>query len=174
MSVRWIAWCLSIACCLVLGCGKKAEPPKAAQSTEVTHEPGVIEIRKVDVAVSDEQVATFRIHYKFTSGKPNKFYMCNLVFPGNEKKGMKPLDAWEMKPEGNVLTRLEIDDSINEFTIQFSEADSPDKGYTANSNTFAGKVFPDKQSQAKATDAGGASPEITPNESSEAPPKPSN
>ncbi len=133
--------CVVVAISTLFGCGVSTTPSTPVMSTITDSEPGIIEIGKVDVKVNDENLAEFKIHYKFTSGRPAKYYMCNILFPGSERRGLKPIEKWEMKPEGIIIAKIDLGaDNLDAFTIQLEEADSPDKGYTANSNLYEGKL----------------------------------
>ena len=67
--------------------------------------------------------------------------MLNLGFPGTSIAGQKPMDSWEVKPEGTIKTGLPVADiEAMSYEVTFSEADSPDRGYTIISNKFAGVI----------------------------------
>jgi len=119
----------------------KPNAPAAVAKTEVKESvPGKIEITGVDANVLEDTVR-FKVQYKFLEGAPTKYYMCTFEFPGTTKKGLKPLDAWEMKPEGTIIAGVEVgSEKLTEFTVRLAETDSPDQGYRDNSNVFTGKL----------------------------------
>ena len=126
----------------VTACKPNGASAPAATTTAVVKDavPGKIEISAVDLTMLEDS-ARFKVHYKFLEGSPSKYYMCTFEFPGTTKKGLKPLDAWEMKPEGVIVAGVELGpEKLTEFTVHLAEADSPDAGYRDNSNVFAGKI----------------------------------
>lgn len=103
--------------------------------------PGVVELSSASAVLDDSQVVRFEINYRFTSGAPVKTYLSNVKFPGTDQAGIKPLESFELKPEGSFKMGIEVgDNKVESFEITFSEADSPDRGYTVISNTLTGAV----------------------------------
>ena len=132
------------ALCCMNACRPNANSaaPAANSATAVVKEsvPGKIEITGADVTMLEDS-ARFKVQYKFVEGSPSKYYMCTFEFPGTDKKGLKPLDAWEMKPEGFIVAGIELGpEKLTEFTVHLAEADSPDQGYRDNSNVYSGKI----------------------------------
>ena len=146
--------------CLILfvtcnGCGQDsttAEGPDSAtandssttsepSSTSVeAPEPGVVELKQANAELNDG-IVQFEVAYAFTSGSPVKTYLCTVQFSDSEQAGIKPLEAFELHPEGSFRMGIEVGDNpVDEFEITFSEADSPDRGYTVISNTLTGQV----------------------------------
>ena len=141
----------SFSCWIVIGslagCNAEVARPKAVRSappitaTVADPTPGVVEIISVTAKRRPENIIFFEVAYKFTSGSPIKNYMLNLGFPGTSVAGHKPMDAWEVKPEGTIKTGLPVADiEAMSYEVTFSEADSPDRGYTIISNKFAGVI----------------------------------
>lgn len=137
---------LTILCAICLTSMTACKPKDTGSSTPVATAvvvksvPGKIEISSADVTMLEDS-ARFKVHYKFLEGGPSKYYMCTFEFPGTQKKGLKPLDAWEMKPEGDIVAGVELgEESLTEFTVRLAEADSPDQGYRDNSNIYSGKI----------------------------------
>lgn len=139
-----------VLCCCSYGCQESppAAPaaPVAAPSTtavEVKSEPGKVELSKATAFIDDGNIVRFEVSYRFTAGSPVKNYMCEFTFPGTNERGMKPLDPWEVKPEGVIKTGIQVSDpAVKEFEVTFSEADSPQFGYTLISNTLKGEILP--------------------------------
>ncbi len=138
-------YCMMIG--FLAGCNAEIAKPKTATQTHaitatVTDPtPGVVEITSVKAQRNTENIVSFEVEYKFTSGKPIKNYMLNLGFPGTSIAGQKPMDSWEVKPEGTIKTGLPVADiEAMSYEVTFSEADSPDRGYTIISNKFAGVI----------------------------------
>ncbi len=144
--VRSVAWCWIAAVC-ILGCSSEATPKAAAPApitaTVTDSAPGVVEIVSVKAQRQAENIIHFEVTYKFTSGAPIKNYMLNLAFPGTTTAGQKPMDAWEVKPEGTIKTGLPVaDPEAKTYEVTFAEADSPDRGYKVISNKVTGEVEP--------------------------------
>ncbi|HUQ71066.1 MAG TPA: hypothetical protein VM165_16185 [Planctomycetaceae bacterium] len=116
--------------------------PAATTSTVIENaEPGVVELTSATAKYAADNIVRFEIAYKFTSGSPVKFYQCDIQFPGTTNRGFKPMEAWEVKPEGVIKTGIEVaDDAVKDFSITFAEADSPDRGYKVISNTLTGEI----------------------------------
>jgi hypothetical protein len=138
---------------LLAGCGGDASP-SAAPSTEsstptiaATAEaapPGVVELTSAKAKFDADMIVRFEIAYKFTSGSPVKNYLCEITFPGTDDRGIKPMDPWEVKPEGVIKTGIQVSSAaVKEFSITFAEADSPDRGYKVISNTLTGTIKQD-------------------------------
>lgn len=153
MTVRLVG----LGVCLIAGCsaGTTSSPDVSVSKPAITATvdvaaPGVVEIVSAKARRSAENIIHFEVAYKFTSGSPVKNYMLNLTFPGTSVSGQKPMDAWEVKPEGIIKTGLPVaDPAAKSFEITFAEADSPDRGYTVISNMVSGEVEPVLASAAK-------------------------
>ena len=103
--------------------------------------PGVVELKSASAARDENNVIRFEVRYQFTSGSPVKTYLCNVTFPGTDQVGIRPLESFELKPEGTFKMGIEVgENKVDAFELTFSEADSPDRGYTVISNTLAGQV----------------------------------
>lgn len=147
MSQRTMLACLAVFV-VSWGCTQSSNKPPAAGAAvtrTVVEEvpPGVVELTSATAKLGDDSVVRFEIAYRFTSGLPVKNYLCEINFPGTTNRGMKPMDAWEVKPEGVIKTGIQVADHlVNEFSITFAEADSPDRGYKVISNTLTGAIKP--------------------------------
>jgi hypothetical protein len=113
-----------------------------AEVVERTIEPTHVELTEATATINELNVIQFQVNYKFTSGKPVKFYMVEFGFPGTDHRRQKAMEAWEMKPEGWVKSGVELPEGESpvEFTVTLSEADSPDRGYSVISNTLNGRI----------------------------------
>lgn len=138
-----------IACVIAAGCGsdqsappqETADTPAITTTVEVKPEQGAVELGTSTAKLDALGIVRFEIPYKFTKGSPTKTYMCEIDFPGTTKKGMRPLEAWELKPEGVIKTGIETGETpVTTFEATFSEAESPDRGYTVISNKVSGDV----------------------------------
>lgn len=147
--------CLSGLAALLLAAGCDRREPAAPVSiaptvvtTEVVStEPGEIELSAPKVTLvkkpnqGERDRVRFEVNYRFTKGKPDKSYQCEITFPGTTHLGVKPIQSWELKPEGVIKDAIELDDPpVETFEIRVSEADSPQDGFKLISNVASGKV----------------------------------
>ena len=103
--------------------------------------PGVVALKSASATRDENNVIRFEVSYVFTSGSPVKTYLCNVTFPGSDQVGIRPLESFELKPEGTFKMGIEVgENKVDAFELTFSEADSPDRGYTVISNTLVGQV----------------------------------
>ena len=145
-----------VAIGLLAGCHAENSKPKiptekpAITATIADPTPGVVEITSAKAQRMGDNIVAFEITYKFTSGSPIKNYMLNLGFPGTTTAGHKPMDSWEVKPEGTIKTGMPVaDPEAKAYEITFAEADSPDRGYRVISNKFTGEIEPAVDSDSK-------------------------
>ena len=133
---------------LFTACGQRtapdATPGQTAQSgsTEpVSTEPGEIELSEPQVTFTEPNQVRFEVRYRFTKGKPDKYYMCEVSFPGTPNHGAKPMESWELKSEGVIKDGIVLSKPpVQTFEIRVSEADSPQNGYKPISNVVSGSV----------------------------------
>jgi hypothetical protein len=129
---------------LVIGCSQRAAAPgtAAVQTTQpVSAEPGEIELSDPKVTFAGPNTVRFEVRYRFTKGKPEKYYLCEISFPGTPNHGAKPMESWELKPEGVIKDGIVLSKPpVQTFEIRVSEADSPQNGYKAISNVVRGPV----------------------------------
>jgi hypothetical protein len=129
---------------LVLGCGQPAAEPAATTvvtAEPVPAEPGQIELSDPKVTLTGPDMVQFEVRYRFTKGKPVKHYLCEITFPGTPNAGTKPIEGWELKPEGVIKDGIMLTKPpVTTFEIRVSEADSPDQGYKPISNVVSGPV----------------------------------
>lgn len=117
-----------------------ATPADPAAPSDTT-EPGVVHLKTATATKDAEQIVRFQVDYEFTSGAPVKTYLCTVNFPDTEHTGLKPLEAFELQPQGSFTMGIEVGETdVDAFEITFSEADSPDRGYTVISNTLTGQL----------------------------------
>ena len=129
---------------LFTGCGPQAAAPgtPAVQTTRpVSTEPGEIELSDPKVTFVQPNLVRFEVSYRFTKGKPDKYYLCEILFPGTPNHGAKPMESWELKPEGVIEDGIVLSKPpAQTFEIRVSEADSPQNGYKTISNVVSGPV----------------------------------
>lgn len=142
---------------LVAGCDSKppapaevptkpaAETPSKPTITAVVDPgpPGVVELIGAKAHLDQDGFVRFEVNYRFTSGSPTRHYMLDITFPDTKNRGVKPMQSWEVKPEGIIKTRIQVSDPpVKQYSMNFSEADSPQQGYKVISNTLTGEIEP--------------------------------
>jgi hypothetical protein len=130
-----------------IGCQPVAgpTPPPASKSTINTSAgvENVIEISEPLVRFEAPNLIRFDFKYQFTQGTPNKFYLCEIVFPGTPHHGKKYMESWEMEKKGIVKSGIELPElepMVSDFELKVSEAVQPDAGFYKVSNVLVGKV----------------------------------
>lgn len=150
-----LTFSLSICSAVVLiGCNRGGSAKPLAQTTaaaapatpadddtQATAEPSQIELTDPRVALGESNLVSFAVKYRFTQGKPNKYYMCEISFPGTSNQGNKQMDSWELKSEGTIKDGIILSKPpVEKFSIRVLEADSPQNGYHPISNIVSGQV----------------------------------
>jgi hypothetical protein len=129
---------------LFAGCGGKTDataPPEVLQAKAVSTEPGAIELSDPQVTFTAPNTVRFEVKYRFTKGKPDKYYMCEVAFPGTANHAAKPMESWELKSEGVIKDGITLSaPPVQTFEIRVSEAESPQNGYKLISNVVGGPV----------------------------------
>jgi hypothetical protein len=129
---------------LLAGCGPRAAAPSPAvaqDSPPVSTEPGAIELSDPVVTFTEPNKVRFEVRYRFTKGRPEKYYLCEISFPGTPNHGAKPMESWELKSEGVIKDGIVLTKPpVQTFEIRVSEADSPQNGYNLISNVIRGPV----------------------------------
>jgi hypothetical protein len=130
----------------VLGCARPAAAPgvaTVATTRAVSAEPGRIELSDPKVTFEQPNLVRFEVRYRFTQGKPDKYYLCEVSFPGTTNRAAKTMESWELKPEGVIKDGIVLaTPPVTTFEIRVSEADSPQDGYKPISNVLSGPVKP--------------------------------
>jgi hypothetical protein len=126
------------------GCNKPADAPgtgTARTTRPVSTEPGEIELSEPKVTFTEPNRVQFEVKYRFVKGQPDKYYLCDISFPGTPNHGMKPMESWELKPEGVIKDGIVLSrPPVKTFEIKVSEATSPQDGYKKISNVAKGAV----------------------------------
>jgi hypothetical protein len=103
--------------------------------------PNEIELSDAKVTLKGTKLVLFEVNYRFTQGRPNQFYSCDISFPGTVNHGVKRMDSWELKVEGVIKDSIELrEPPVTEFEITMSEAPSPMLPYKKISNVVRGKI----------------------------------
>jgi hypothetical protein len=141
---HWSGGLLVSLALLFTGCGKQADAPGtgAARTTRpVATEPGEIELSEPKVTFTEPNRVQFEVKYRFVKGRPDKYYLCDISFPGTPNHAAKPMESWELKPEGLIKDGIVLSKPpVKTFEIKVSEATSPQDGYKKISNVVKGAV----------------------------------
>ena len=144
---RFCAGCLVFAPLLVLaaGCGQKPAAPATIvvhNSEEESDGPNEIELSDPKVTLLEPTIVGFEVKYRFTKGRPDKYYSCEISFPDTpENHRVKFMENWELKDEGTIRDRLQLSKpGVKSFEIHMSESLSPRTTYKKISNTVSGPV----------------------------------
>jgi hypothetical protein len=126
------------------GCGWQGKTGAPTQVIVVQHVPSApceIELSSPKATLVEGQTVRFEVTYRFTKGKPDKYYACDISFPGTTNHGVCTMFSWELKPEGVFRDGIVIKNPpVKSFEITMSEAASPQDGYKVISNTVSGLV----------------------------------
>ena len=129
---------------LAFGCGQKPVAPVSTQAAVAEHAeqtPGEIELSDAKVTVVEPTLVRFEVKYRFTKGQPDKFYACDISFPGTPNHGVKPMESWELKKEGVIKDGVVLrEPPVKTFEIHMSETTSPQLPYKKISNVLTGSV----------------------------------
>jgi hypothetical protein len=127
---------------LASGCGQKTSAPAPdliVQHVEQT--PGEIELSEPKAIFVEPDIVQIEVKYRFTKGQPDKYYSCDVTFPGTTNRGVKPMMSWELKSEGVIRDKFQLSKSgAKTFEISMSETDSPQHGYKKISNVVSGPI----------------------------------
>jgi hypothetical protein len=143
---RLCSGCLTFATLVVLGAG--CAPKPAVPSVVVVHNaeeessgPNEILLSDPKVTLVEPTIVQFEVKYRFTQGRPNKHYSCDLSFPDTPNHGVKLMQSWELKAEGVIKDGIVLSKPpVKTFEIQVSEAPTPQDRYQKISNVVSGPV----------------------------------
>ncbi|MEQ1825897.1 MAG: hypothetical protein ABL921_08110 [Pirellula sp.] len=128
------------------GCNPPAaQPPAPMKSTIASNASveNVIELSEPIVRFEAPDLIRFDFKYEFTEGSPNKFYLCEIVFPGTDHHGKKYMEKWELEKKGMIKSAIQLPElvpMVSNFEIKMSEANQPDAGFKKISNVVSGQV----------------------------------
>ena len=136
------AVCLVVLSTVAPGCGPRGGMPTPVIAVEpVSTTPGDIELSDAKATLVDGKVVQFEVRYRFSKGKPDKYYSCDVSFPGTPNHGVRMMSSWELKTEGVLKDGIVLSKPpVTSFEIHMSEAVSPQDGYNKISNVVSGKV----------------------------------
>jgi hypothetical protein len=124
------------------GCSPAAAPVATPERQRpVSAEPSEVELSNPKLTHVAPDRLRFEVSYRFVKGVAGKSYMCELSFPESSNQRMKPMEWWELKPEGVIKDEIRADFPLGKkFEIRLSEAESPQDGYHKISNVVSGEV----------------------------------
>jgi hypothetical protein len=125
------------------GCGQQTPAPVPTVVTEqASPAAGEVELSDPKVALlKGEDLVEFKVKYRFTKGRPDKHYSCNISFPGTANHGVKQIESWELQSEGVIHDRIKLSEpGVKTFEITMLETPSPQEGYQKISNVVSGSV----------------------------------
>ncbi len=100
-----------------------------------------IQLSDPKVTLVGSGIIQFEVKYCFTQGKPNKYYSCDISFPGTTNHGVKLMESWELKAEGVIRDKIMLSQpGAKSFEIHVSESPSPREPYRRISNVVNGSV----------------------------------
>lgn len=126
---------------LILTACAQRPAPIVAQAKRLSTEPGEMELSEAKAKFTPPNRVRVEVRYRFTKGRPEKYYLCEISFPGTTNVGAKSMDSWELQPDGVFKDVVQLNKPpVDKFEIRFSEADSPQNGYKMISNVASGTV----------------------------------
>jgi hypothetical protein len=127
---------------LAWGCGRKTPAPVEISVTPPEAQvPGEIQLSDARVTLLEPTVVQFEVAYRFTQGRPDKYYSCDVSFPGTPNHGVKMMEHWELKMEGVIRDSVMLKQpGAKSFEIYLSESPSPRERYKKISNVASGPV----------------------------------
>ena len=135
--------------CLVLfltilasSCGPKASVPAPALVAEQTAPtPSEIELSDPKAVLLKGDIVQIEVKYHFTKGQPDKYYSCDVTFPGTSNRGVKPMMSWELTSEGVIRDKFQFSKPGAKIVeIFMSETTSPQNGYKKISNVVRSPI----------------------------------
>ena len=133
---------LFLLAALTSGCGPPAAAPVPVPVVEEIDEgPCEIELSEPKVTLVEPTLVRFEVKYRFTKGKPSRFYACDVSFPGTANHGVKRMQHWELKTEGVIKDGVVLSmGPVTSFTIHMSEAPTGRDAYQRISNVVSGLI----------------------------------
>lgn len=114
---------------------------EAVEVTDIDLKPNEIVLSEPRITLIDPTLIQFEVKYRFSQGGPDKFYSCEVQFPGTKNRGRKLMDSWELKKEGIIKDGIRLAESgVTSYEIHITEATSPRETYHKISNVLSGKV----------------------------------
>jgi hypothetical protein len=127
---------------LAPGCGRKADAPAPAPvARHASGTPSEVQLSDPDVTLLEPTLVQFEVKYRFTQGRPDKYYSCEVSFPGTPNHGVRMMEGWELKTEGVIRDKIMLSQpGAKSFAIHLSESPSPRERYKKISNVVSGQV----------------------------------
>lgn len=140
ISLLRAACLLGLTLPFLMGCGQQAPPANkiAVEIPPLSDEPGEVELLEAKVTRDKPDLVNFEVKYRFKKGKPDKYYLVEIRFPGTKNFGNKPMESWQLKSEGSFKDGLYLtqQDGVKDIEFVMSESTNPMAGYTKNSNVL--------------------------------------
>jgi hypothetical protein len=93
------------------------------------------------VTLLEPTLVQFEVKYRFTEGRPDQYYACDLFFPDTPNHAVKRMDSWELKTEGVIRDKIVLSKPpVKSFEMSLSEGPSPRERYVKISNVLSGPV----------------------------------
>jgi hypothetical protein len=103
--------------------------------------PSAVQLTDAKVVLLEPTVVHFEVRYRFTQGQPDKYYACDIAFPGTANHGVRLLEGWELKAEGLIQDNVQLSQpDVKTFEISMSESSSPRETYRKISNVVRGSI----------------------------------
>jgi hypothetical protein len=128
---------------LACGCGPKTKPAPIVVESPAPESagPNEIELYEPKATLVEPMLVQFEVKYRFTKGRPNRVYSCEIFFPGTLNHGVKSMDSWQLQTEGVIKDGVNLRETpVKEFEIHISEAVTPQDGFKKISNVVRGEV----------------------------------
>jgi hypothetical protein len=129
---------------LASACAQKngvSAPPTQQAPRQASETPSEVLLFDPKVTFVEPNIIQFEVKYRFTKGQPDKYYACDVSFPGTENHGVRLMESWELKTEGMIKDGIVLSKPpVKSFAIQVSEAPSPMERYQKISNVVSGPV----------------------------------
>jgi hypothetical protein len=127
---------------LAPGCGRKADAPAPAPAARhASATPSEVRLSDPEVTLLEPTLVQFEVKYRFTRGRPDKYYSCDISFPGTPNHGVRMMEGWELKAEGVIRDKIMLSrPGAKVFEIYMSESPSPRESYKKISNVVSGRA----------------------------------
>ena len=101
-----------------------------------------MELSDPTVTLLEPTLVQVEVRYRFTKGQPDKYYACEVSFPGTPNHGVKMMESWELKPEGVIRDKFQLrQPGAKSFEIYLAETPSPQQSpYKKISNVVSGTI----------------------------------
>jgi hypothetical protein len=103
--------------------------------------PAEVELYDPKVYFRDAEVVMFEVKYRLTKGKLDKFYECQIAFPGTPNAGIKDMSRSELRAEGVIRDGVRLYKlPVMSYEISLSEGRSSRGPWKKISNVLRGTI----------------------------------